>query len=135
MLDRTGKPNHLNMRQSVMSRELERVEAYRARSRKAEYAKWEEEWAADGTIPGVGLQWVTTLDGNPVSQPCTFAEAMYVIYGPWREEVPENEKWLIVPADQIENPDECDCADRQCETGCPSCRAAAHKTYGNEIPY
>ena len=76
MLDRTGKPNHLNMRKD----KRQAYDAAVTAARKALYATWETEWVEDGTLPAMGLRYVAVHDDGREREYDDFASAMLAVW-------------------------------------------------------
>lgn len=86
MLDRTGRPNHLNMRRNLQMEFLTELNEMRRQQFNAE---WRPEWEADGTIP-VGAQFIAYDDkGRPLTQPTDFGAAMVAIWPAYQDEPKE----------------------------------------------
>ena len=72
MLDRTGKPNHLNMRRNKGEEFMLELQ----HQRRQRFTEWEREWFDDGTIPALGLAYVAIRDDGTEREYPDFASAM-----------------------------------------------------------
>lgn len=59
------------------------------------FAAWEQEWAQDGTLPGVGVLYVPTGPEGPASEPQPFVDALLAIWDVWAKDARPG--WQIVP--------------------------------------
>ena len=88
-------PRHLRFNSHGNDAAVSEVEAGIRAGLRPIFSTWEQEWAADGTLPGVGVLYVPTGPEGPAGDPQPFVDAMLAIWDVWAKDARPG--WQIIP--------------------------------------